>query len=370
MINYGKELGAYRPMRKIIHIDADCFYASIEMRDDPRLRNEPIAVGGRSDRRGVIATCNYAARAFGVRSAMATGYALRLCPSLIVIPPTMSKYREASAHMRQIFLQFTDRIEPLSLDEAYLDVSDCTQQRGSATHIAQEIKASIHRTLGITVSAGVSVNKFIAKVASDWQKPNGLTVITPEEVDRFAANLPVSAIPGVGKVTAEKLRRQGLRTCADIRQWDVATLQQKFGSFGHTLYQRAFGQDERPVQSNRIRQSISVEQTFSEDLQQGDPCFERIAALYADLLERIDRAGARRAIRNAFIKIKFSDFSTTTVEKQGTSARISDYRYLLEEGLSRSGHPVRLLGIGVRLSVAQGEFEQLLLDIDAQSLSD
>ena len=357
-------------MRKIIHIDADSFYASIEMRDDPRLRNEPIAVGGRSDRRGVIATCNYAARAFGVRSAMATGYALRLCPSLIVIPPTMSKYREASAQMRRIFLQFTDRIEPLSLDEAYLDVTDSTQQRGSATHIAQEIKASIHRTIGITVSAGVSINKFIAKVASDWQKPDGLTVIPPEEVDRFAASLPVSAIPGVGKVTAEKLRRQGLRTCADIRQWEVAELQKKFGSFGHTLHQRAFGQDERPVESNRIRQSISVEQTFSEDLAHGDACFERIAGLYADLLERIERAGARSAIRNAFVKIKFSDFSTTTVEKQGTSARISDYRHLLQEGLARSEHPVRLLGIGVRLSVAQGEFEQLLLDIDAHSLSD
>lgn len=351
--------------RKIIHIDADCFYAAVEMRDNPALRDIPLAVGGSAARRGVLTTCNYNARSYGVRSAMPTAHALRLCPDLTVIPPDFVKYRTVSGQMRLIFEQHTEIIEPLSLDEAYLDVSDSEHLDGSATRIAEAIRAQVRDEIGITVSAGVSCNKFIAKVASDWRKPDGLTVVTPEQVDDFTAVLPVKLIPGVGRVTAEKLERLGLKTCADIRATDPRELQRRLGSFGITLFERAFGRDDRPVNPDRVRKSISVEQTYSKDLTNGPPCLERLSELMVDLLKRIERAGAEDHIQKAFVKIKFNDFSSTTVEKVGTTARISDYRDLLQTGLSRKTLPVRLLGIGVRLlpdTDCRGE--QLTLPID------
>jgi len=347
--------------RKIIHIDADCFYAAIEMRDDPSLRNIPFAVGGSPDGRGVLTTCNYPARAFGVRSAMPTAQALRLCPQLIVGPVNMAKYRDVSRQMHSIFERFTSLIEPLSLDEAYLDVSESDHCDGSATLIAESIRAAIHNELGITVSAGVSCNKFIAKVASDWNKPDGIKVVPPENVDSFAAALPVKRIPGVGSVTAEKLERLGLKTCSDIRKADLRDLVRRFGSFGANLHERAYGRDDRPVNPSRDRKSISVEQTYAEDLMNGAPCFDKLNELLVDLLNRIERASARDAIQKAFIKIKFNDFSSTTVEKVGTTARISDYRELLAEGLARKPLPVRLLGIGVRIEPRA--YEQLKLQI-------
>lgn len=347
------------PARKIIHIDADCFYAAIEMRDDPSLRAVPFAVGGSPDGRGVLTTCNYPARAFGVRSAMPTAQALRLCPQLIVGPVNMAKYRDVSQQMRRIFERFTHLIEPLSLDEAYLDVSDSDHCGGSATLIAESIRAAIYDELGITVSAGVSSNKFIAKVASDWNKPNGIKVVPPDDVDSFAAALPVKRIPGVGSVTAEKLDRLGLKTCNDIRNTQLRDLVRRFGSFGASLHERAYGRDDRPVNPSRDRKSISVEQTYAEDLINGEPCFEKLSQLLVDLLNRIERAKARDAIEKAFVKVKFNDFTSTTVEKVGTTARISDYRELLTEGLARKPLPVRLLGIGVRIE--SRAFEQLKL---------
>ncbi|MDC6472815.1 DNA polymerase IV, partial [Luminiphilus sp.] len=252
--------------RKIIHLDADCFYAAIEMRDDPALRGIPIAVGGSAERRGVLTTCNYEARAFGLHSAMPTAQAMRLCPSLTVVAPQMGKYREASKAMRAIFSDFTEIIEPLSLDEAYLDVSEISDGDLTATRIAKAIRQRIREELHITVSAGVSVNKFIAKVASDWKKPDGLTVVPPDQVDAFVAALPVKKIPGVGSVTAEKMHRYGLRNCADIRNWSLFELRRRFGKFGLVLHERARGRDERPVQPARVRKSISVERTFDEDI--------------------------------------------------------------------------------------------------------
>lgn len=347
--------------RKIIHIDADCFYAAIEMRDDPSLRSIPFAVGGSPDGRGVLTTCNYLARAFGVRSAMPTAQALRLCPQLVVGPVNMTKYRDVSRQMHSIFERFTSLIEPLSLDEAYLDVSESDHCDGSATLIAESIRTAIHNELGITVSAGVSSNKFIAKVASDWNKPDGIKVVPPEDVDSFAAALAVKRIPGVGSVTAKKLERLGLKTCSDIRKTDLHDLVRRFGSFGANLYERAYGRDDRPVNPSRDRKSISVEQTYADDLMNGAPCFEKLNELLIDLLNRIERANARDAIQKAFIKIKFNDFSSTTVEKAGTTARISDYRELLAEGLARKPLPVRLLGIGVRIEPRA--YEQLKLQI-------
>jgi len=335
--------------RKIIHIDADCFYAAIEMRDNPELRGIPMAVGGSAERRGVLTTCNYDARAYGVRSAMPTAHALRLCPQLTVVPPQMHKYREASKVMRGIFANFTEVIEPLSLDEAYLDVSEVSDEELTATRIAKAIRQQVQEELDITVSAGVSVNKFIAKVASDWKKPDGLTVVPPDEVDGFVAALSVKKIPGVGAVTAEKMHRYGLRTCADVREWSLHDLRRRFGKFGVVLHERARGRDERPVQPSRVRKSVSVERTFSEDVSGPAEWAPIIERLYIHLMERIEAAKAWHAIDKAFIKLKFSDFTTTTVERVGTKAVEADYQSLLMEGWERKGKPVRLIGLGVRL---------------------
>ena len=336
-------------LRKIIHIDADCFYAAIEMRDHPELREIPMAVGGSAERRGVLTTCNYDARAYGVRSAMPTAQAMRLCPKLTVVPPQMHKYREASKVMRGIFANFTEIIEPLSLDEAYLDVSEISDEELTATRIAKAIRQQVREELDITVSAGVSVNKFIAKVASDWKKPDGLTVVPPDEVDAFVAALSVKKIPGVGAVTADKMHRYGLRTCADVREWSLHDLRRRFGKFGVVLHERARGRDERPVQASRVRKSVSVERTFAEDVSgpaEWEPIIER---LYINLMERIEAAKVWHVIDKAFVKLKFNDFTTTTVERMGTKAVEADYQDLLAEGWERKSKPVRLIGLGVRL---------------------
>ena len=274
--------------RKIIHIDADCFYAAVEVRDNPKLKGLPIAVGGSATRRGVIATASYEARKFGVRSAMASATALRLCPNLTLVPGRMSVYREASRQMRDIFADYTELIEPLSLDEAFLDVSDCPKCKGSATLIAQEIRQRIHETVGITVSAGIAPNKFIAKIASDWNKPNGQTVVAPNAVDAFMADLPVKHIWGVGKVTAARLEKRGIKTCADVRNYDLFEFVREFGQFGEHIHKLAHGTDHRPVVSEWRRKSVSVENTYEQDLPDLQSCIEQLPALLESLQTRID----------------------------------------------------------------------------------
>ncbi|TQV80146.1 DNA polymerase IV [Exilibacterium tricleocarpae] len=335
-------------MRKIIHCDADCFYAAIEMRDDPNLRGRPLAVGGASDRRGVISTCNYEAREFGVRSAMASAHAKRLCPDLLIVPGNMEKYRQASREIREIFFDYTDLVEPLSLDEAFLDVSESQRCRGSATLMAQEIRRRVCEQLQITVSAGVAPNKFLAKIASDWHKPDGLTVITPGEVDQFVVKLPVDRIFGVGKVTAQKLKRMGVDTCGDLRQFSIFELTERFGAFGVRLYELCRGQDERQVKPSRRRKSLSVENTYAEDLPGLPQCLEKLPELFLELKGRLNRVDSDYRVVKAFVKLKFNDFTTTTLERVGTSARLHDYRELCEEAFARGDRPVRLLGLGVR----------------------
>ncbi|HKJ53538.1 MAG TPA: DNA polymerase IV, partial [Gammaproteobacteria bacterium] len=242
--------------RKIIHIDADCFYAAVEVRDNPSLRGKPIAVGGSASRRGVIATSSYEARKFGVRSAMASATAIKRCPQLILVPGRMSVYREASRRMHEIFADYTELIEPLSLDEAFLDVTGSSRCHGSATLIAREIRQRIADDIGITVSAGIAPNKFIAKVASDWNKPNGQHVIIPEEIDDFLETLPVGRIWGVGKVTAERLEQLGIRTCGDVRRYDLYRFVQLFGQFGEHIHKLARGIDDRAVRSEWRRKSV------------------------------------------------------------------------------------------------------------------
>ena len=347
--------------RKIIHIDCDCFYAAIEMRDDPSLANRPLAVGGAADRRGVIATCNYEARAYGVRSAMSSRHALKLCPDLLIVRPRMDAYKAVSREIHQIFRDYTEIIEPLSLDEAYLDVSDSPHFAGSATRIAQEIRQRVSKELRITVSAGVAPNKFLAKIASDWRKPDGLFVITPNQVEEFVAALPVNKLHGVGKVTADKLARLGVRTCADLREWNRLALTREFGSFGERLYNLARGQDDRPVQVDSRRQSVSVEHTFDQDLPDLPACLERLPALLEELDGRMKRLDASYRPDKPFVKLKFHDFTQTTLEQAGARRDLDSYRLLLSAAFARGDKPVRLIGVGVRLQDLRGAHEQLSL---------
>ena len=337
------------PARKIIHIDADCFYAAVEVRDNPSLRGKPIAVGGSADRRGVTATASYEARRFGVRSAMASATALKRCPGLLLIPGRMSAYREASRQMREIFADYTDLIEPLSLDEAFLDVSASDRCHGSATLIAAEIRRRIAREIGITVSAGIAPNKFIAKVASDWNKPDGQFVVTPEQVGAFLEPLPVSKLWGVGKVTAERLERHGLRTCGDIRRHDIYHFVREFGQFGEHIHRLAHGIDERPVVSEWRRKSVSVENTYAVDLPDLEACLERLPDLLESLRPRLQRLDADYRVHHCFLKMKFFDFTQTTVERQQTEPGLDAYAMLCEQAWLRRAAPVRLLGLGVRL---------------------
>ena len=348
------------PVRKIIHCDCDCFYASVEMRDDPSLRGRPLAVGGRAEQRGVIATCNYEARRYGIHSAMATAQAVKLCPDLILIPPNMEKYRVASRQIMDIYRDYTDLVEPLSLDEAYLDVTNSPHCKGSATLIAQEIRRRIHDTVGITASAGVAPNKFVAKIASDWNKPDGLFLVRPDEVDAFVAALPVKKLFGVGKVTAAKLHRLGAQTCGDLRDWNMDKLQQHFGSFGARLYDLCRGIDYRDVNPVRERKSISTEETYTPDVPDLEGCLALLPDLYEHLLGRIKRNNAEKFINKLFVKIKFADFQRTTVECVGYAPNMTTFRHLMETGWLRASRPVRLLGVGVRLSDTE-TVEQLSL---------
>ena len=351
----------YMTQRKIIHVDCDCFYAAIEMRDDPRLAGKPLAVGGSADRRGVIATCNYEARAFGVRSAMSSGHALKLCPDLTIVKPRMDAYREASKEIHTIFSDYTDLIEPLSLDEAYLDVSDSPHFGGSATRIAQDIRRRVSNQLHITVSAGVAPNKFLAKIASDWKKPNGLFVITPDQVEDFVSGLPVSKLHGVGKVTADKLGKLGIVDCSQLREWNKLALVREFGSFGERLWSLARGIDDRLVHNDSRRQSISVENTYDVDLPDLVSCLDKLPELLETLAGRMARIDSSYRPGKPFVKVKFHDFTQTTLEQAGAGRDLGSYQLLLTQAFNRGGKPVRLLGVGVRLEDLRGGFEQMEL---------
>jgi DNA polymerase IV len=337
-------------LRKIIHCDCDCFYASIETRDNPALIGKPVAVGGASDRRGVVATCNYEARKFGVHSAMPTSTALRLCPQLIVISPNMEKYRLASQAMHEIFRRYTQIIEPLSLDEAFLDVTSATVFQGSATLIAQEIRNCVRNELGITLSAGIAPNKFIAKIASDWNKPDGQYVVTPVMVDEFVKALPVKKLFGVGKVTEARMHELGLHTCADLRDKELEFLLEHFGSFGHRLFRLCRGIDEREVQTEWQRKSLSVENTYAGDLPSLASCMAQLPELHEQMLERLQRVEHKYRVSKKFVKVKFQDFVSTTAEHVAEDAAYYGYDELMQEAWSRGSRPVRLLGVGVRLS--------------------
>ena len=337
-------------MRKIIHCDCDSFYASVEMRDNPQLRNLPVAVGGRPQQRGVVATCNYKAREFGIHSAMPMSQAIRNCPDLVIVPANMRKYKTESAKVQGIFRDYTDLVEPLALDEAFLDVSACEAAHGSGTLIAREIRQRVKQEVGITVSAGIAPNKFLAKIASDWNKPDGQFTITPNEVSEFVSKLPVHKLFGVGSVTAARMHDMQVHTCSDLQKIPVTELTQQFGKFGVRLHDLCRGIDERPVNPRRIRKSLSAERTYAEDLPSLAACLTALQALVTELDERIRRADCRDAINQRMIKVRFAGFETTTVASAGTSTAFAEYQALLEKAWQRKARPVRLLGVGVRLA--------------------
>jgi DNA polymerase-4 len=337
-------------MRKIIHIDMDAFYAAVEMRDDPALAGLPVAVGGSPAERGVIATANYVARSHGVRSAIASARALQLCPELIILPPRFEVYRFESRRIRAIFRRYTELVEPMSLDEAYLDVSACSELGGSATRIAEAIRQEIRTATELTASAGVAPNKFLAKVASDWRKPDGLTVISPSRVEAFVRDLPVRRIPGVGRVTEKHMKSLGILTCADLQRYEPGDLIGLFGKWGERLFELCRGQDDRPVVPEQVSRQLSVERTFADDLPDRQICQQRLREIYFEFERRFERANVAERVRGCRVKVRFDDFRTTTVERacQGQPTW-DDFIDLLDEALARGERPVRLLGLGVRL---------------------
>ncbi|GGE68039.1 DNA polymerase IV [Streptosporangium jomthongense] len=351
------------PQRKIIHVDCDCFYAAVEMRDDPSLRDVPLAVGGAGGR-GVVTTCNYKARAYGVRSAMPGSEARRLCPGLVTVPTDIPRYRVVSQQVMGILRELTDLVEPLSLDEAFLDVSDITDHRGSATLMARYLRERVKKEVGITISAGVAPNKFLAKIASDWKKPDGLFVIRPDDVDSFVRCLKVEKLFGVGKVTAARLHALGAQTCGDLQELGADVLIEHFGKQGYRLYEMAHGRDERPVVVSRIAKSVSVERTFSQDLPDLTACETVLASLAADLNLRLSRKARDKPIHKLFIKIRYSDFSTHTLERVRENIKepgFEDYLPLLTELVTNRQRPVRLLGLGVRFRNDDAPVTQLRL---------
>lgn len=334
-------------LRKIIHLDMDCFYAAIEVRDHPELTGLPVAVGGARDRRGVLTTCNYEAREFGVRSAMPTFKALQLCPDLVVLPVRFDAYRQESAKIRAIFHSFTDMVEPLSLDEAYLDVSALPYP---AAVIAGEIRERIYDETDLTASAGVAPNKLLAKIASDWNKPNGQFEIRPGEVATFMDPLPVRRLWGIGRVTARKLESMGVATCGQLQRYSQVELHRALGKFGLELYNLCRGIDDRPVQPHRERKSLSTESTFAENLTSLEQCETKLDDLYADLLGDLSKLTVRRPVHKIFVKLRFADFSRTTAECVASEPALARYLELLAEAYRRKEQGVRLIGLGVRFA--------------------
>ncbi|HUQ24131.1 MAG TPA: DNA polymerase IV [Burkholderiales bacterium] len=337
------------PPRRIIHIDMDAFYASVEMRDDAELRGKPVAVGGSPESRGVVAAASYEARAFGVYSAMPMSRAVRLCPQLVIVRPDFRKYREASDRVMEILHSATPLVEPLSLDEAYLDVTENLWGMPLATDVAKKIKSLIREELNLTASAGVAPNKFLAKIASGWQKPDGLTVIAPERVESFLQKLDVEALWGVGPVTAKKLRAVGIKTLIDVRNADFKVLSGAVGSLAEWLVQLSHGDDPRAVEPHRETKSVSCETTFAQDLKTLAEINEEIARLARDLAQ--DLAAKNLRARTITIKVRYSDF--TTVTRSHTSkvftaskAEIVNRAQMLLERTEADRRPVRLLGVG------------------------
>ncbi|MGD9904039.1 MAG: DNA polymerase IV [Vicinamibacterales bacterium] len=336
-------------MRRILHLDMDAFYASVEQRDNPELRGKPVVVGGAPDKRGVVAAASYEARAFGVRSAIPMSRAVRLCPSLVIVRPDFPKYRQVSQQVFALFRAVTPLVEPLSLDEAYLDVTENAWGESLGVAVARRLKAEIRETTGLTASAGVAPNKFLAKIASGWQKPDGLTVIAPERVERFLQGLPVDALWGVGPVTARKLQAHGITRLIDVRGAELDTLRGLVGSLADWLKDLAAGRDPRPVEPDRPSKSAGSECTYEHDLTALDEIRREIAEMAADAARWLGRRGLYA--RTITIKVRYSDFETVTrshsAEPTRDAAALVARADALIDKTEAGTRPVRLLGASV-----------------------
>ena len=333
--------------RKIIHIDMDCFFAAVEIRDNPKLKDKPVAIGATSENRGVLCTCNYVARQYGIHSAMPTAQAIRMCHKLILLPVNMQKYKKVSREILEILYTFTDKIETMSLDEAYLDVTSCKQFYGSATLIANVIRKEIKKKHHITASAGISPNKLLSKIASDWNKPDGQFTIAPKDISHFMPKLPIKKLFGVGKVTAQKMGSLGIKTCGQLQEKSLPYLQSYFGNFGTTLYDFCRGIDDRPVETECIRKSLSVEKTYTKDITSPNKCFEKLSTLFYELKRRLANTELL-PIQTQFIKIKFHDFTQTTVQCMvNNEVNLEIFNLLFRKGYNRRKTAIRLLGVGV-----------------------
>ena len=351
------------PIRKIIHIDMDAFFASVEQRDNPAYRGKPIAVGG-SSYRGVVAAASYEARVFGVRSAMPSVTAARLCPNLIFVKSRFDEYRKVSQQIREIFFQYTDLVEPLSLDEAYLDATENKKGLKSAIRVAQLIKAQVLAETQLTASAGVSYNKFLAKIASDYDKPNGLKVILPQEALEFLESLPIEKFHGIGRVTAQKMHALQIATGKDLKNLSLSALVRYFGKAGRHYYQIVRGEDHREVKPHRIRKSVGIETTFSHDISDQEELLVELAELSSSLEERVRRNQARG--RTITLKVKFTDFqvitrSYTAPQLLTTSADWYPLATRLLNDSEIEQRAVRLLGLSLSNLITQSS-NQLYFD--------
>lgn len=360
---YNHVMDAQEKNRKIIHIDMDAFFASVEMLDNPSLRNKPIAVGGKQTQRGVISTANYLARKFGVHSAMSTARALRLCPNLIIVPGRMKRYKEISQQVREIFHEYTDLVEPLSLDEAYLDVTENKFNNPSATHIAKEILAKIKERTGLTASAGVSSNKFLAKIASDVNKPAGFCLIHPQHAEEFILKLPIKKFFGIGPATAAKMNKLGIHDGADLKMHSLEQLTKWFGRMGGRYYAIVRNQYNPPVEPNRIRKSVGAETTFMRDLRTPKEITEALSQITSEAWLRAQKSDVLG--RTITIKIKYSDFNQNTISR--TFSDYLDSLNLFESHvknlfpvLPNNHKPIRLLGVTLsKLNTEEGESAQM-----------
>jgi len=346
------ELEEASPVRKIIHIDMDAFYASVEQRDNQTLRGRPVIVGGQPNGRGVVAACSYEAREFGIHSAMPSAEAVRRCAKAVFVKPRFEVYRVVSQQIHEIFREITDAVEPLSLDEAYLDVTGINMFDGSAVRMAQEIRLMIRQRTRLIASAGVSYNKFLAKIASDHNKPDGLFCVLPEEGEKFVGTLPIGRFHGVGKVTESRMHDLGIHVGADLRQWSREELEREFGSSGDYLYRVARGIDHRPVRTSRVRKSMGAERTFGKNINNRD---EMLTILQRLAVETIEALAARElAGATVSIKVRFPDFTTLTRSHSQTRGLIDDVvalraiPFLLDRALAtRDRSAVRLLGLSI-----------------------
>ena len=339
-------------MRRIVHIDMDCFYAAIEERENPALRGKPVAVGGSSPR-SVLTTANYRAREFGCRSAMPVFKARALCPELVIVPVRFDLYREVSRTIRGVFRRFTEKIEPLSLDEAYLDIS---HWQSEAAAVAREIRAQIREETSLGATAGIAPNKMLAKIASDWNKPDGQHEIREADIPAFMQSLPVGRLWGVGPKFRDRLAAMGIHTCGDLQQLDRMELARRFGRWGAELWELCRGIDTREVVPDRIRKSLGCETTFSENLTEFDVLVARLRDMVDEIAADVAAHHSDRRIRSRVVKVKFDDFRRTTAERAGGGIEMPVYEELLHEALARSGgHAVRLLGAGVRFADPEGE---------------